>query len=87
MILSDKVDQNHNATSIAHNQAMVMFTCICDKFKITPDQTPQNNKATQHPNYLEITNSSDSHQTPKSLRASSIPNQQNSNTNFQNIQL
>ena len=37
-ILSNKVDRNHNAASIAHDQAMVMLTCICDKLKITPDQ-------------------------------------------------
>lgn len=49
-ILSDKVDRNHNAASITHDEAMAMLTYICDKLKITLDQIPQNNKATQYPN-------------------------------------
>lgn len=64
-----------------------MLNCICEKLKITPDQLPKNNEATQHPDSLDTSNSSDTHQTPKSPKTTSMPNQQNINMNFQNIQL
>ena len=61
---------------------MVMLTCICDKL-ITPDQIPYNNEATQH---INSPDSSNSHEKPEFPKALSIPHQQNSNTNFQNMQ-
>ena len=79
--------KNQENLSCKVDQAMVMLTRICDKLKITPDRILQNNEATQHLNSPDSPNSSDSHEKPESPKASSIPHQQNSNTNFQNMQL
>lgn len=46
-ILSNNIDQNHDAAIIAHNEAMATLNSICEKLKITPDQLPQNNESTQ----------------------------------------
>ena len=84
-ILSNKVDRNHNEAIIAHNDSIVMLKFICERLKITHDQLHQNNEATQHQDPLDTSNSSDSHHTPKSPKTSSMHNQKNSNTSFQNM--
>lgn len=73
--------------SVKVDTLMVMLTYICNTMKITPNQIPQNNEATQHLNSPYSSNLLDSHEKPESPKTCSTPNQENSNTNFENRQL